>query len=193
MMKHRILLVALVTMAGVTAACSSGAEETTAPSTTTPAAETPTSAEAPAVAAPIVIQADIVSGPKNIPAENRGTAVCVSQSRFPRNSEVVWRARVIDTVTGEQLGEGELESVVAVLGDGQTFDMRFGDHPNDNPTDRFWTAAWDIPEDYATGSVSYEIVATSVDGATTTFAPFQVAPSLLTVTDEVLTTIQEEA
>lgn len=190
MMRHRTLLVTLVTLAGVASACSSGAEETSA---TTQATETSTSVTAPATAAPIVIQADVVGGPKNIPAELRATAVCVAQSRFPRNSEVVWRARVIDTVTGEQLGEGELESVVVRLGDGQTFDMRFGDHPRDNPTDRFWTAAWDIAEDYATGSVSYEVVATTLDGATASFVPFDVAPSLLTVTDDVLVTIEEAA
>lgn len=142
---------------------------------------------------PLVIQADTVSGPLNIPEEERGSAVCVQQSRFARNSEIVWRARVIDPVTGEELSDEALSSVVVNLGDGQTLEMRYGPHPRDNPTDSFWTTSFDIPEDYPTGTLDYEVVATASDGRTTSFKPFDVAPSLLTVTDEVLEAIEEEA
>jgi hypothetical protein len=119
-------------------------------------------------------------------------AVCVNLSQFPRNSEVVWRARVIDPVTGEELGDDDLDSVEVNLGDGQTFEMRYGPHPRDNPTDFFWTTSWDIPADYPTGTVDWEVVASGSDGSTGSYAPFDVAPSLLTITDEVLETIEEE-
>lgn len=151
-----------------------------------------TTAATVAVQEPVVIQADTVSGPLNIPTEEGGSAVCVQQSRFARNSEIVWRARIIDPVSGEELSDETLESVVANLGDGQTLDMRYGQHPRDNPTDSFWTTSFDIPADYPTGTLDYEIVATTTDGRTASFKPFDVAPSLLTVTEEVLETIEEE-
>lgn len=151
-----------------------------------------TTSTAPAVQAALIIQADTVSGPLNIPEEQRASAVCVLQSRFARNSEIVWRARIVDPATGEQLGDDTLQSVVVNLGDGQTLEMRYGPHPRDNPTDFFWTTSFDIPVDYPTGTLDYEIVATGADGNSGTFKPFDVAPSLLTVTDEVLETIEEE-
>ena len=165
----------------VLSACGDTAEETED--------TTPTSV---AVQQPLVIQADTVWGPLNIPEEERAGSVCVLQSRFPRNSEIVWRARVIDPVSGEELGDEELESVVVNLGDGQTLDMRYGPHPRDNPTDFFWTTSFDIPADYPTGTLDYEVVATATDGRMTMFRPFDVAPSLLTITEEVLEPIEEE-
>ncbi len=114
------------------------------------------------------------------------------KNQFPRNSEIVWRARVM-APDGSQLDDTQLESVVVELADGQTLEMRYGDHPRDNPTDQFWTTSFDIPADYPTGTIDYEIVATDADGRTGTYKPFNVAPSLLTITDEVLETIEEEA
>lgn len=172
---------ALLTVAMlVLSACAESAEDTEETATT-----------AVAVQEPLVIQADTVSGPLNVPAEEGG-AVCVQQSRFARNSEIVWRARVIDPVTGEELGDDTLSSVVVNLGDGQTLEMRYGPHPRDNPTDSFWATSFDIPADYPTGTLDYEIVATGPDGETASFRPFDVTSSLLTVTDEVLETIEEE-
>jgi hypothetical protein len=167
-----LFVVALV--GGVLAACNGGeAVTTTAPATVN-----------------LIVQADVVSGPLNIPSEEAAGKVCVLQSRFARNSEIVWRARVMDPVTGEQLSDTDLEGVQVQLADGQVLDMRYGDHPRDNPTDRFWTTAFDVPVDYPTGTLGYEIVATAIDGNTGSFVPFNVAPSLLTITDEVFETIE---
>lgn len=178
----RVWTALIISVLILAAGCSDAAEETEETSTT-----------AIAVQEPLVLQADTVSGPLNIPEEQLAAgAVCVQQSRFARNSEIVWRARVIDPVTGEELGDDTLETVVVELGDGQTLDMRYGQHPRDNPTDSFWTTSFDIPVDYPTGTLDYEIVATAADGRTGDFRPFDVAPSLLTVTDEVLETIEEE-
>jgi len=141
--------------------------------------------------ASLIVQADLVSGPLNIPEDQAAGRICVLQSRYARNSEVVWRARVMDPVTGEQLDDTALEGVQVKLADGQVLDMRYGDHPRDNPTDRFWTTSFDIPEDYPTGTLGYEVVATGTEGRTGSFIPFNVAPSLLTITDEVYETIEE--
>jgi hypothetical protein len=147
-----------------------------------------TTTEAPI--ANLSVQADTVSGPLNIPGDQRASRVCVQQSRFARSSEVVWRARVMDPVTGVQLDDAALASVQVRLADGQVLDMRFGPHPRDNPTDVFWTTAFDVPADYPTGTLGYEVVATGNDGRTGTFTPFNVAPSLLTITDEIYDTIE---
>jgi hypothetical protein len=167
---------ALLVTVGLVTACAGEAET----ATTTAAATTN-----------LIVQADVVSGPLNIPEDQAAGQVCVLQSRFARNSEIVWRTRVVDPVTGEQLDDTSLESIQVKLADGQVFDMRFGDHPRDNPTDRFWTTSFDIPVDYPTGTLGYEVVAVATDGRTGTFIPFNVAPSLLTITDEVLETIVE--
>ena len=74
-----------------------------------------------------------------------------------------------------------LKSVVVTLNDGQTFNARYGGHPGTNPTDFFWSTAWAIPANYPTGSVPYQVTATSTDGRTGIFSEFNVAPSLLTV------------
>lgn len=173
--KRLICLVA--TLAVLLPACGDDTADTT---TTTQAAVTN-----------LGLAADIVWGPLNIPDEERATQVCVLGNRFPRNSEIVWRARVSDPVTGEGLGDEKLSSVVVELGDGQVLDMRYGPHPRENPNDFFWTASFDVPVDYPTGTLDYEIVATGVDGRTGTFRQFDVESSLLTITDEVLETIEE--
>jgi hypothetical protein len=147
-----------------------------------------TTTEAPI--ANLTVQADTVSGPLNIPGDQRASRVCVQQSRFARNSEIVWRARVMDPITGVQLDEAALASVQVRLADGQVLDMRYGPHPRDNPTDFFWTTAFDVPADYPTGTLGYEVIATGIDGQTGSFAPFNVAPSLLTITDEIFDQIE---
>ena len=148
--------------------------------------------QAPVSAGVLALSADTVFGPANIPEDQAASQVCVLASRFPRNSEIVWRARVIDPVSGEEMDDSMLDSVVVTLADGQEFEMRYGPHPADNATDFFWTTSFDVPKDYPTGTLSYEIVATGADDSTGTFKPFDVAPSLLTITDDVLKTIEEE-
>ena len=51
------------------------------------------------------------------------------------------------------------------MSDGQTFAMKFGPHPRNPPqTDAFWATSWTIPADYPTGTVSYKITATDLQG-----------------------------
>jgi len=194
--RRRWWMFALVTaLAMSAAACDSST--TTAGDDSTPAADNTVPADDSASddmaepSGPLIIAADTVSGPLNLPADGSGGAVCVLQSLFARNSEIVWRARVMDG-SGTALSDAELASVVVELADGQTFDMRYGDHPRDNPTDQFWTGSFDIPQDYPTGTLDYKIVATATDGRIGEYTPFNVAPSLLTITDGVLETIEEE-
>jgi hypothetical protein len=166
---------------GLLALAACGGGETTgakAPQTKPPAAQL------------LAIHADTVMGSANIPEGERVTKVCVLANRFPRNSEVVWRARVLDAA-GAEMTDKELTSVQVNLAGGTTLDMRYGPHPKDNPVDFFWTVSFDIPPNYPTGTLNYTTKATAADRRTGTYEPFKVAPSLLTVTKEVLPTIKE--
>jgi hypothetical protein len=135
----------------------------------------------------LVVQADFVQGVVNLAPSDFARLACVQTSRFPRNSEVVFRARVWDPVTANALDSQGLSSVQVNLTDGRTLEMEYGPHPANGPaSDTFWSAAWTIPKDYPAGVVGYSIVATSPDERTGRFQPFDVAPSLLTVTSDVL-------
>lgn len=155
-----------------------------------PEAETAAETEAPEN---LFLMVDMVQGSKNVPEDERAQSSCVMTNRFPRNSEIVWRARVFDPATGELMGDEVLDSVQVQLANGETIDMRYGAHPRDDPNAEFyWTGSWVVPEDHATGTLNYSVVAESTDGRTGEFAPFNVQPSLLTITDRTLETIEEE-
>lgn len=137
----------------------------------------------------LAVAADVVWGPLNIPDDRAAGQVCVNESRFPRSSEIVWRVRVTDPITGQELDDSSTTAQIR-LGDGQVLEMRYGPHPRENSTDFFWTTSFDIPQDYPTGTLSWEVTATSGERSGV-YTPFNVAPSLLTITDEVLPTIEE--
>ena len=67
----------------------------------------------------------------------------------------------------------------------QTLKMTYGAHPKTNPVDYFWAVSFTVPATYPTGTLPYTIVATAPDGRSGTFAPLNVAPSLLTITSAV--------
>jgi hypothetical protein len=111
----------------------------------------------------------------------RGQA-CVLSSLYKRGEGVVWRIRVIDPKSGQSVDNKGLKSLVVELSDGQKFPMKYGAHPKGpSPTDNFWAASWTIPAAYPTGSFSYKVVATGLDGQETDWQPFNVAPSQLTI------------
>lgn len=101
-------------------------------------------------------------------------AVCVVNSRFEQGWHMVFRATVNDAVTGDLIEDADVR---VVLEDGQEFDMVLGVHGEDA---QLYTVAWTIPEDYTTGTLEYEIIAT-VDGEEYAYEPFDVAPSKLTI------------
>ncbi len=148
---------------------------------------------APAAAAPagsgkLFLAVDLVEGSTNIPKEQAATRSCVLSSRFPRNSQLVWRARVFDPKTGDTMDDKALSSMKVTLSDGQAMDMHYGAHPKDTG-DSFWTVSWVVPKDQATGTFKYSVKATSADGRTGTFEPLSAAannPALPAIIDEVL-------
>jgi multidrug efflux pump subunit AcrA (membrane-fusion protein) len=121
----------------------------------------------------LILQADIVG------------EGCMLQNAYVNDGEAkaTFRVRVYDPLTGEQLDDEALDSVVVALSDGQEFTLSWGAHPPDTEDDFFWTYGWEIFEGYPAGNVQYTISATASDGRTGQFEPFNVAPSLLTVLD----------
>lgn len=140
----------------------------------------------------LFIDADTVMGPANIPEEEAASETCVQNNRFARNEEIVWRVKVLDPLTGQPMDDTMLESVQVVLPD-QALGMRYGPHPRDTPADFFWTLGWDVPEDYPTGELPYQVVATALDGRTGTYEQFNVSPARLIITEEVRPIIEDEA
>jgi len=131
----------------------------------------------------LFIEGDIVRG--NTPSGLTGP-VCVLANEFKRKEKVVFRIRVRD-IAGEPLDDKSLKGIVVELSDGQKFAADYRARPPvairktlgfTEPTDYFWSAVWLIPEDYPTGSLSYKVVATDMQGNTQSWTPFKDPRSL---------------
>jgi plastocyanin len=107
---------------------------------------------------------------------------CLSISIAHRGELVVWRDRIVDPKTGKDLTDKDIKSATAILPDGQKFTLTYGGHPGGGtPTDYFWSGIWEVPLNYPTGSLGYEVQAVANDGRTGSFKAFEVAASKLTV------------
>lgn len=168
-----LFLVLLGTMALTLVACGSGA----AASGTT---------KTPTASAKLIIMSDIVEGSKNVPKDQVAQRSCVLSSRFPRNSQIVFRTRIYDPVTGDLMDDSVMKSAQVQLANGVTITMKYGKHPKTPPNEYYWTGSWVIPKDQPTGTLTYTIVATDKQGRTGEFKPFGIQTSLPTITDEVL-------
>lgn len=102
-------------------------------------------------------------------------AVCVVNSRFEQGWRMVFRANVLDLDSDEMVEDADVK---VVLETGEEFEMELGPHGTDETM--LYTVGWTIPEDYATGTLDYDIIAT-VDGEEYSYKPFEVEPSKLTI------------
>jgi hypothetical protein len=128
----------------------------------------------PPAASNLIVNANTVTG-------HSQEVSCVLANQFQPGGHVVWRIKVFDPVTGQPMDDEALDMVEVTLPDGQAFEAEYGGHPSSDSTDFFWATAWEIPEDYPTGSLPYEVTATAADGRSGVFTEFNVAPSLLTI------------
>lgn len=148
-------------------------------------------AEAPPAAAQVgavkslFISADVVEGSKNVSKDQAAARSCVLSSRFARNSEMVFRARIFDPATGNLMDDKGITQMQAKLATGKTIDMKYGLHPKDTG-EGYWTGSWVVPKDQPTGTLKYTITANAADGRTGEFVPMSVVPALPAITDEVL-------
>jgi hypothetical protein len=131
----------------------------------------------------LFIEGDIVRG--NTPSGATGP-VCVLANQFKRKENVVFRIRVLNS-EGQALDDKGLKSLVVELSDGQKFKADYRARPPvatrqalglTGPIDYFWSAAWLIPATYPTGSLSYRVVATDMQGNTQSWVPMKDLRSL---------------
>jgi hypothetical protein len=129
------------------------------------------------------IEGDIVRG--NTPNGITGP-VCVLANEFKRKENVIFRIRVRD-IAGQPLDDKSIKSIVVELSDGKTYRADYRARPPEavrprlgltGPIDYFWSAAWLIPQDYPTGSLSYRVVATDMQGNTQDWVPMKDLRSL---------------
>jgi hypothetical protein len=129
------------------------------------------------------IEGDIVRG--NTPNGNTGP-VCVLANQFKRRENVIFRIRVRN-IAGQPLDDKNIKSLVVELSDGKRYAAEYRARPPvavraalglTGPMDYFWSAAWLIPRDYPTGSLSYRVVATDMQGNTQEWTPFKDLRSL---------------
>lgn len=134
--------------------------------------------------AKLALAVDMVLGSKNVPPDKRATS-CTLNSRFPRNSQMVWRARVFDPASGDQLDDKAMNKVEVKLANGEAMDAVYAPHPKDPPGEAFWTASWMVPKDHPTGTLTYTVTATDKTGRIGEWKPFSTPTSLPIVLDEV--------
>jgi hypothetical protein len=174
--RRKALVLTAPTLVVVAAACQSAPSASNKPAATTAKATTDK----------LLIAADVVQGSKNVPKDQAALKSCVLSSRFPRNSEMVWRVRVYDPSTAELMDDKALNSVQVKLANGTSVDLKYGPHPKDPPNEYYWASSWVVPKDHPTGTLRYSIVGTAADGRIGQFEPIAVAPSLPSIVDEVL-------
>ena len=147
----------------------------------------PASTPAPA-AKNVVVVADTVLSSDNVPPAQAQDRACVQTNRFPKNSIIVWRARVVDPVTGNLMDDKGVSKLQVKLANEKVLDMKYGAHPKTSQ-EFYWTVSWNVPMDQPTGTLGWTISATTGDGRTGEFKPLNVATTLLTITDETFQTI----
>jgi len=158
--------------AGATVTVTGGGGATTVTQTTTATTTVSGGGGTGTVMGGLVIYGDMVT-----------SVGCLSISIGHRGELLVFRARIVDPKTGKDMTDKDIktDSALAVLPDGQSFKMTYAGHSGANPTDYFWSYAWEIPLNYPTGSLGYEFKATANDGRTGSWKPFEVASSKLTI------------
>jgi hypothetical protein len=131
--------------------------------------------------------------------------ICALTSQWHRGEEVVWRFRIWDPETGNQLPANPVDLVASKpdpdqlkklvegltatvhLSDGQSFPARFAGHggTKDAKADYFWAAAWNIPADYPTGTLEDSVtIEWTAGGKTGTSQPFKVSSSMLVIVEK---------
>ena len=157
----------------------------------------------------LIVAGDTVRG--HIPSTFGPT--CAVSSQWHPGELLVWRFRIWDPETGDQL-PGNPEELVEIqpdadalavlmegltatahLSDGQSFEAHFAGHGGVDgiKDDYFWTTSWEIPADYPTGAIDDWItVEWTAGGKTGISQPMLVSTSKLTILEEVNIVPEEE-
>lgn len=125
-----------------------------------------------ATASPVYyLHADIVRGGEGVPQG----PVCVPNSVFMPGESIVWRAKIFDSFTGEELTAGQIEmlgiTLTAEMSDGTSVDLHYVGHPPGANLDYYFTTHYVIPDDQPVGTLDWTLTATDAQGNTATFEP----------------------
>ena len=185
MIMRRILAITASTVfvVGALASCGGGTGDTAGQTTAPTVAPTVAATAKPQVATFLILQGDTVRSPEGLTDEEKKFLSCVQQSRFPQGSRIVWRFRVLDPLTNKPLDDKAMKSFEVTLPDGKTQAFKWAGHggTKENPLEYFWTAGYSVAKDYPTGLFSYQLKATSLEGAIGTFDQFKVPAAQLTI------------
>ncbi len=124
------------------------------------------------------VQADVVRG-----AIGATGAVCVFNGVFQQGEQIVWRAYVFDSETGEVLTPEQVEAlgvqVFGVIDGDQKAELHFMPHPpGSDDAEFFWAGGWQIPADYATGNYAWTLQVVDTAGNTAVYTPMGAALGL---------------
>jgi hypothetical protein len=108
-------------------------------------------------------------------------APCVLNNQFKRGEVAVFRVRLLDPRSGKPLDASGVKSLHVELSNGEKAPMSYHQHPPKDATDFFWSGGFPISENLPTGSLTYTVVATTLDGQAVKWKPFNVASSQITV------------
>ncbi|HEY6202804.1 MAG TPA: hypothetical protein VI056_07150 [Candidatus Limnocylindria bacterium] len=175
---------AMTFLAGVLASCGAGTGETGTSATTAPTtAPTVAATTKPQVATFLILQGDTVRSPEGLTDEEKTFLSCTQQSRFPQGSRIVWRYRALDPLSNKALDDKAIKSFDLITPDGKATAFKYGGHggTKEAPAEFFWTAGFSVPKDYPTGAFTYQIKATSLDGAIGTWNQFLVPAAQLQI------------
>lgn len=103
--------------------------------------------------------------------------VCVAQSRYYPGDRIIFRALVTDSSDGTLVEDA---AVKLVFDNGEEMEMLLGVHGQE--ATELWSVGYDVPENAATGTLNYKVVA-EYDGKKTEFEPYNVSLSKLTIVD----------
>ncbi|HEY5475853.1 MAG TPA: hypothetical protein VIK11_03965 [Tepidiformaceae bacterium] len=190
MERNKVLRVAAGSMAlasvpVLTAACGGSDSNSSDTATTAPGTSAQVQTQATKDAIQLFVDSDTARGSANLPTGSADG--CVQTNLFAHNEQIVWRMRVYDPVSGNQLTDADIASIIVTLKDGtKTAPATYGAHPKTEPNESFWTASWTVPSNYPSGSLDYTITATAKDGRTGTFTQLHfAATAMMAVTDQV--------
>jgi len=143
-------------------------------------------AQGPATAAPatqsLIVDGDMVLTGEGPLATADPTQACTERNLYPQGDQVLFRVRVIDPVTQQPMDDTQLASVTRTMPDGTTHALQYGGLSRGQSRDHAWKYIWEIPDDYPTGTVNYQITAVDKLGRTGTYFTWDSPPSELTIT-----------
>lgn len=120
-------------------------------------AEDPPAAPFPGQTADAFLYVDTVNGTRPKGAAPRPLG-CTQTNYFKRGEQVVFRIWGTEAKTGEALTTANVKYAYVKVPGVANLKLNWGPHGAASNRVWFWTAAWDVPTDYALGTVAFRAV-----------------------------------